>query len=136
MTHDGAQRKLEGWTVAGFVLLAALLGLVGLALLTGEAWGQSVSIRPDAQSGTQTNVACTASSSTALAANTRRRDSLFIAPMANTDVINLCPTATCTVASGIPLSAGGSIRDNSYIGPWSCISTSGAQNVRVTETAR
>lgn len=131
-----ARCKPEAWTLAGFVLFGLFLFLIGLSLLVTDAWGQAVSVRPDAQTGTQANVACTASSTTLLAANPRRRDTLFIAPTANTDVINLCPTSTCTVASGIPLSSGGSVRDASYIGAWSCISTSGAQNVRVTETAR
>lgn len=122
--------KASRWIpLAGVVVGMVLLGVA-------ETHGQSVSVRPDGQTATQVNVACTASSSTTLAGNPRRRDSLFVAPTANTDTINLCPSATCTVAAGIPIGSGGSVRDNSYIGPWSCISTTGAQNVRVTETAR
>ena len=125
-------RRLQSVSWYHIVLvISALLLLFGVS-----AWAQSVSIQPTAQSSTTAQVTCGVASATLLAANTRRRDSIFVAESTNTATISINPAATAVTTTGIPLTAGVVARDNSYVGVWSCISTAAGQLIRVTETAR
>lgn len=125
----------EQRTLILILCLVTVVYIIAVALAFAS-YSQGVSLRPDGQTGTGAGVTCGLSSGTLLAANPRRRDSLFSALSTNTATVSICPFTPCTTAAGIPNGPGGTVRDNSYVGAWTCISGTAGQTIIVTETSR
>lgn len=118
-------KRTDFFIIAGLLLLALLSIVVPFAV---------------AQLATDVNINASANNCTnavplVFAANGKRQSVLVIAESTNTASIFLGKAATVTVATGIPIVAGQNFSDNTYIGPWYCVSAAN-QTFRAYETTR
>lgn len=100
--------------------------IFALALFPAIGFSQSVTIQPDGTQGSSTEVSCGTSATLLLAANSKRRSWVTVAPPSNTTTVYVGFSTSVTTSGanrGIPLNANNTVSDNTYVGAIYCIST-------------
>lgn len=114
-------------------LLIVLTFVFGLFEMS---YGQTLSITPDARNATVTRVTCNTTSSVALAANSKRRAFVFVAPANNSVTVYIGFSSSVTSSNGLPLNNNNTLSDNTYYGAVYCVTASSSSDVIVGETSR
>ncbi len=117
-------------------IAAVILGGLLISMFHARPAGGQVTVHPDGQTGTVTNISCGTTATLALSANARRRSFSLKALGSNTADTFVGFTNAVTTGTGIPLGAGSVLNDATYIGAVYCIVVAGTQTLRTAETAR
>jgi hypothetical protein len=121
-----------------FLWYLILLALVVASIWSVRAWGQTVSIQPNATVGATTLFTCTTTPTAALAANAKRRTAILLAPSTNTASVwfGFRNTISPAAKTAIPLPAGIMYTDDTYVGAYYCATGSGTQELITGEITR